>query len=252
MDPSGNVNYAAMSAQERMQAARWLGASGIGVNELQNRSAALNAIGPADFFGGVGDGAADLATHPWQIATAPAMFLYNAVVNPDETQEQMDLFARQLLTRPSRTAGGITGQGLVAAPLTYAGLGFLRSLRGPALAPSGPLTAAESWGNPSSLARHFRDHGADFGATSAEAYAQQASQFLQQSQARGLPTKIGPDGVIRVYDPTTNTFGAYNPNGTTRTFYGPQPQSSANPRGHSYPTNLDYWNAQPGGEPWTP
>ena len=47
-------------------------------------------------------------------------------------------------------------------------------------------------------------------------------------------------GVIRVYDPTTNTFGAYNPTGTTRTFYKPDPSA------HGYPSNLDYWNAQPG------
>ncbi len=58
--------------------------------------------------------------------------------------------------------------------------------------------------------------------------------------------KIGPDGAIRVYDPATNSFGSFNANGTTRTFYKP------NPAQHGYPTNLDYWNAQPGGVPWSP
>ena len=97
------------------------------------------------------------------------------------------------------------------------------------------LSTEESWGNPGSLARHFRDHGADFGATSAEEYASEASSFFQRGLQEGLPTKIDSDGVIRIYDPNTNTFGAFNPNGTTRTFYKP-----------SSPT---YWDRQPGNAP---
>jgi hypothetical protein len=100
------------------------------------------------------------------------------------------------------------------------------------------LSAEETWGNPNTLARHLRDHGADFGATSAEDYANQASRFFQRSQLEGLPTKIDADGIIRVYDPETNTFGAYNANGTTKTFFTPK-------RG------IDYWNEQPGSSPWT-
>jgi len=69
-------------------------------------------------------------------------------------------------------------------------------------------------------------------------YASQASQFLQDSQVDGLPTKIDAEGVIRVYDPDTNTFGAYNPDGTTRTFF--------------QPTSPNYWAGQPGFEPWIP
>ena len=97
------------------------------------------------------------------------------------------------------------------------------------------LSTEESWGNPGSLARHFRDHGADFGATSAEEYASEASSFFQRGLQDGLPTKIDSDGVIRIYDPESNTFGAYNADGTTRTFYKP-----------SSPT---YWDRQPGNAP---
>ncbi|WP_344609657.1 hypothetical protein [Sporichthya brevicatena] len=93
----------------------------------------------------------------------------------------------------------------------------------------------ESWGNANSLARHFRDHGADFGATSAEDYASQASQFFQRGLQGGLPTKVDADGVIRVYDPSSNTFGAFNPPGTTRTFFKP--------------TSPGYWSRQPGSAP---
>jgi RHS repeat-associated protein len=98
------------------------------------------------------------------------------------------------------------------------------------------IPAAESWANPATLAKHFADHGADFGATSAEDYANQASNFLQRAQQEGLPTKIDSNGIIRAYDPETNTFGSYNPNGTTKTFFKPS-------------GGVNYWNRQPGVAP---
>lgn len=100
------------------------------------------------------------------------------------------------------------------------------------------LPTSQTRGRLDTLDDHFARHGADFGATSADDYARQASEFLQQP---GTLTKIDPKtGVIRVYDPATNTFGAYNPTGTTRTFYMPDPAK------HGYPTNLDSWKVQPG------
>jgi hypothetical protein len=100
------------------------------------------------------------------------------------------------------------------------------------------LPANESWGNAGTLARHFREHGGDFGSPSADAYAQEASAFLQRAQAEGPPTQIDSDGVIRVFDPGTNTFGAYNADGTTRTFFNP--------------SSPGYWGRQGGDAPWTP
>jgi RHS repeat-associated protein len=105
------------------------------------------------------------------------------------------------------------------------------------------LPAEETWGNPATLGRHLSDHGADFGVIDASQYSDLASQFLQDSQLRDLPTKIDAGGIIRVYDPQTNIFGAYNPNGTTRTFY------KLNPQIHGLPSNIEYWNAQPGTTP---
>ena len=95
-----------------------------------------------------------------------------------------------------------------------------------------------SWGNPNTLEDHFLRHGPDFGSTSPEDYANQAAQFFQDSQANGLPTLIGPGGVIRVFDPASNTFGSFNPNGTTKTFFKP--------------TSPNYWGNQPGGPPCIP
>ena len=55
-----------------------------------------------------------------------------------------------------------------------------------------------------------------------------------------VPTKVDADGVIRMYDPTTNTFGAYGPDGITRSYFKP------NPAEHGLPSNWDYRVDQPG------
>jgi RHS repeat-associated protein len=94
--------------------------------------------------------------------------------------------------------------------------------------------AMRQWGNLSTLADHFARHGSDFGATDSLHYAQQARDLF--SSASSYQTKIDTNGVIRVYDPATNRFGAYNPDGTTRTFYAPT-------------NGAAYWAAQPGTAP---
>ncbi|MEP6810910.1 MAG: hypothetical protein ABI992_11760 [Chthoniobacterales bacterium] len=79
----------------------------------------------------------------------------------------------------------------------------------------------QTWGNPASLPDHFARHGADFRARNADEYARMAAQFLQRAKTEGLPAKVDPSGVLRVFDYGTGTFGAYNRNGTTKTFFKP-------------------------------
>ena len=86
-------------------------------------------------------------------------------------------------------------------------------------APIGP--ANKTWGHLESLPDHFARHGAEFGARSPEDYAAQAAAFLARARAEGLPAKRDADGALRIYDPATGTFGAYNANGTTRTYFKP-------------------------------
>lgn len=100
--------------------------------------------------------------------------------------------------------------------------------------------AAAAWGDPKTLERHFADHGKDFGATSKVQYAHMATDFFHQSRTKGYLRKVAPNGIQRIYDPSTNTFGSYNPNGTTRTFFKP------NPIKHGRLTNMDFWRDQPG------
>lgn len=139
------------------------------------------------------------------------------------------------------TAGVRDDQSSIAERRLADALGDPIASTGELHAPRAPmrLPVGETWGNPNTLARHFRDHGADFAARSADEYAGMASDFFQRSQLSRLPTKVDADGVIRVYDPATNTFGAFNPSGTTRTFFTPK-------RG------IDYWYDQPGNSPWGP
>ena len=97
---------------------------------------------------------------------------------------------------------------------------------------------AKTWGNPPSLPDHFARHGADFGARDAQEYARMATELLRRARTEGLPAKLDADGVLRVFDPRSGAFGAYNRDGTTKTFFKPdngvyfqrQPGRSINPR----------------------
>jgi hypothetical protein len=102
------------------------------------------------------------------------------------------------------------------------------STRGEAVAPP----TKQIWGNLPSLPDHFARHGRDFGATSPEDYAQMSWAFLRQARSQGFPAKVDDEGVIRVFDPKTGTFAAYNRDGTAKTFFKPG--------------SKDYFERQPG------
>ena len=76
-----------------------------------------------------------------------------------------------------------------------------------------------NWGNSDTLQDHFDEHGPDFGATDPQDYAKKANEFYRNKNDYQI--KVDTDGIIRVYDPATNTFGSYNADRTTRTFFKP-------------------------------
>lgn len=84
-----------------------------------------------------------------------------------------------------------------------------------------PPPTRKTWGNLASLQDHFERHGRDFNARDADDYAAQAWTFLQRARRDGLPAKRDSDGVVRVYDPKTRAFAAYNRDGTTKTYFRP-------------------------------
>ena len=91
----------------------------------------------------------------------------------------------------------------------------------------------QTWGSMDSLQDHFERHGPDFQSRSADEYAAQAWQFLQRARAEGLPMKLDEtDGTVRVFDPKTRAFAAYNRFGKTKTYFRPDSQG--------------YWQRQPG------
>ena len=99
------------------------------------------------------------------------------------------------------------------------------------------LPTSSSWANQRTLGPHFGRHGPDFESATPDEYAAGAAIFLQKAIRDGAQVKIDPEGVIRVFDPASNTFGSYNAEGRTRTFF--KPKSST------------YWSRQPGNTPWS-
>jgi hypothetical protein len=80
---------------------------------------------------------------------------------------------------------------------------------------------AKTWGHLASLEDHFHRHGGDFKAKNADDYGRMAWEFRQRARREALPTKIDSDGVVRIFDPKSGAFGAYNRDGTTKTFFKP-------------------------------
>ncbi len=89
----------------------------------------------------------------------------------------------------------------------------------------------ENWGNTSTLDDHFNRHGGDFGSQSKGQYVQQSQSFYKNRQNYNV--KIDDSGITRVYDSNTNTFGAYNADGTTKTYFKPS-------------SGQKYFDSQPG------
>jgi hypothetical protein len=79
--------------------------------------------------------------------------------------------------------------------------------------------------NENTAARHFRDHGGDFGAQSVEDYEQGAQNFLKEAQENNYPSRVDANGRMRIYDPNTNTFGVYDSDGSVVSYYKPSSPS---------------------------
>lgn len=154
--------------------------------------------------------------------------------------------ARQQLGAGSFTMGGNVKPAGALPPKVEAPKSMLEKLvdaltpEAPKPKPSpAPSTAARapparvSWGYWESLQDHYNRHGPDFQSQSPEDYAAQAWHFLQRAKAGQLQMKWDDaDETLRVYDPKTRAFAAYNRNGTTKTYFRPN--------------NPSYWQRQPG------
>ena len=101
-----------------------------------------------------------------------------------------------------------------------------------------PTTTAKApptrvtWGNLPSLQDHFERHGGDFKAADPDDYARMAWVFLQRGKRGEVLVKLDDEGVLRLFDPKSRAFAAYNRDGTTKTFFKPN--------------SRDYFDRQPG------
>lgn len=82
------------------------------------------------------------------------------------------------------------------------------------------INSSSNWGRVDTLQDHYERHRSDFGATSPNEYAKMANDFYNNQSQYNV--KVDENGTTRVYDTSTNTFGFYNADGTTRTFYKPK------------------------------
>ncbi len=99
--------------------------------------------------------------------------------------------------------------------------------------PKDAPSTRQTWGYLASLQDHFDRHGRDFGSRDPDHYAAQAWSFLQRARIEGLPMKWDEsDETLRVMDPKSHAFAAYNEDGTTKTYF----------KAHS----PGYWDRQPG------
>jgi len=68
---------------------------------------------------------------------------------------------------------------------------------------------------------HYQKHGREFGNISQQEYLRLA-QALRDAPAGGpILEAVKPGGIVTRFDRRTGYFGAYNPDGTIRTFFIP-------------------------------
>lgn len=77
----------------------------------------------------------------------------------------------------------------------------------------------KTWANSTTLKDHFDRHAKAFSIKDEAEYAKQAHQhYLNRDKYQ---VKVDENNVVRIYDAETNTFGVYNSNGETITFFKP-------------------------------
>ena len=71
------------------------------------------------------------------------------------------------------------------------------------------------------LDEHFEKHGREFGAITEQHYLQMAQQLRDARASANIMQSKRTDGIISRFDRKHGYFGAYNPDGTIRTFFIP-------------------------------
>jgi pyocin large subunit-like protein len=85
-----------------------------------------------------------------------------------------------------------------------------------------PRFTADHFQSAAKSVLHARKHASEFGLTTEADYVRAAAQFLDRAQQSAVPARVDPDGIVRLYDATTNTFASYDStSGIILTFFKP-------------------------------
>ncbi|MCZ2146770.1 MAG: hypothetical protein LC126_03235 [Bryobacterales bacterium] len=68
---------------------------------------------------------------------------------------------------------------------------------------------------------HYAKHGAEFGHVSKQEYLRLAQEFRDAPKGGAILEAVRADGVITRFERKKGWFGAFNPDGTIRTFFIP-------------------------------
>lgn len=68
---------------------------------------------------------------------------------------------------------------------------------------------------------HYAKHGAEFGRISQHEYLERAQALRDAPAAGPILEAVTPDGIVSRFDRRSGYFGAYNRDGTIRTFFIP-------------------------------
>ncbi len=148
------------------------------------------------------------------------------------------LGARSAATVAIAEAGAMMATGAVVPSVMGGAVVAKSTAKGVEAAATGALWTSTKYETVAQNAfRHFKDHGADFGAANTVDYVRKSEKFLHNPEV-GVLSKTRANGDIVRYDSTTNVFGVMDKTGAPRTFFKPDPTQ------HRYPTNLDYFHAQ--------
>lgn len=99
--------------------------------------------------------------------------------------------------------------------------------------------AATGFVDAASRADHFKRHGADFGATSEQAYESMARQFLNGPLSVTIVEGVRrSNGDVIRFDRVTQAFAVMRADGVIKTFFKPDPWI------HGYRSNLMYFQVE--------
>jgi len=84
-----------------------------------------------------------------------------------------------------------------------------------------PAAQGQGFRSPQQLAEHFEKHGAEFGRVSPEQYLHLAQALRDAPEGGDILLSRRPGGGYAKYDRKRSYFGAYDRDGTIRSFFKP-------------------------------